>query len=112
MASGATKPSAISMAKTSMLGFRLLAMLRVLSRRPEQSLRAQHQYNGHDDKDDRIRRLGIENLGQTFDNAKPESGNNGSEDRTHASNHHDSKHDNDEVRAHYRVYGVDRRRQN
>src|SRR2546428_54164 len=76
---------------------------------PEQPGWPDQQYDGHDDEDYRVRGLGKKHLGQPFDNAEPEAGNDGAHDRAHAADHHDREHHDDEVGTHLRADVVDRR---
>src|ERR1700693_991676 len=49
----------------------------------EQSGGADQQNNRHDDKDHSARSFGKKNLGQTFDDAEPEAGDDRAHDRAH-----------------------------
>ena len=63
----------------------------------------------HDEEDDGARRLGIEDLGQPFDDAEREAGDDGAEQRIEAADHDDGEDDAEDVGAHHGADLVDRR---
>src|SRR5829696_1358588 len=82
----------------------------ISGRAPEQAGRLYQQHDSHDYENDRIGRLRIEHLRQSFDETEPEAADDRAEDRLHAAYHDHREHDDDDIAAHQRADLVDRRR--
>src|SRR4029450_13331851 len=54
---------------------------------PEEAGRLGHQHEHHDHEYHGVRSFGVEILGQSFDDAEPEAGQDGPHDRAHAADH-------------------------
>src|ERR1700689_1829532 len=78
-------------------------------RPPKQAGRPDQKDDRHDDEHHGFRRLRVELLGQALYDAKNEAGQDRTEDRSHAANHHDCEDDSNDVRAHARTDLIDRR---
>ncbi|MNI27744.1 hypothetical protein D3C73_814940 [compost metagenome] len=76
----------------------------------EQPGRLAQQHQHHDDEDRQVGGLGVEHLGQAFDDAQPEAADDGAHDGPHAANHHHREHHHDQVGPHHRAHLVDGRR--
>src|SRR5579883_341972 len=116
MTKGATRKNATMMPKAA--NCPLIAAGREISvsssftaaispRPPEEPRRLDQQDDDHDDKYDRIRRFGIEDLGQALDHAKREAGDDRAHDGAHAADHHHRENHDDEIGAHERADLVD-----
>ena len=66
------------------------------------------QNDDHHQEDDGARRLGIEDLGQSFDHAERKPATMAPK-RIEAADHHDGEDDAEDVRAHHRAHLEDRR---
>src|SRR5690349_3784291 len=85
------------------------ASMSISGRSSKQAGRPDQEDNRHDDEHHRVRRLRIEDLGQTFDDAEHEAGYDRAHDRSHAADHHDCEHHGDDVGPHARTDLIDRR---
>ncbi len=77
----------------------------------EQAGGADEQHHHHDDEHHGGRCLGIEHLGEAFDDAQAQAREDGAHDRAHTADHHHREHHDDEVLAHERRDLVHRRGQ-
>src|ERR1019366_9988651 len=75
-----------------------------LRRLAKQSGRLDEENDHHDHKDDRVRRFGIEHLGQALDDAQAEARQYRTEKGAHAADDHYREDNNNQIRAHQRVH--------
>ena len=78
---------------------------------PEQACGPEQQHQRHHQEHNGGGCLRIIYLGEALDHAEAQAGDGGAHDRAEPADHHDRKHDDDEVGPHRRVDMLDRRRQ-
>src|SRR5262245_66440997 len=72
-----------------------------ISGTPSKQARGPHQqHDGHDHEDHGVGGLRVVNLGQAFDEAEPEAGDDRTHDGTHTADHNHREHHDDQVSAH------------
>src|SRR6516165_6062583 len=86
-----------------------VALAIVLTLLPEKTRGFHQKHDHHDDEDHGVRSFGVEDLGQTLDDAEPESRDDRTEYRAHSADHDDGEDDDDHVGAHLRIDLIDRR---